>query len=100
MYYEILFLICVTNTVERNQYQHRENRVVVLRVHRKHRVKVLIHRKHVIWLIVTYSANTQNTLGSNTYADADKNNNKVIWDGSTSPEKIQGNSTNTEKKMG
>ena len=91
MYYEILFLICVTNTVERNQYQHRENRVVVLRVHRKHRVKVLIHRKHVIWLIVTYSANTQNTLGSNTYADADKNNNKnkVIWDGSTSPEKYR-----------
>ena len=32
-----------------------------------------------------------------------KNNNsknKVIWDGSTGPEKIQGNSTNTEKKMG
>ena len=46
--------------------------VVVIRVHRKHRVKVLIHIKHVIWLIVTYSANTQNTQGNNTYADADK----------------------------
>lgn len=100
--YKILFLICFTNTIERNQYQHRENRVVVLRVHRKHRVKVLIRRKHrVIWLIVTVLIHrTHRVIILMQMQTKKQTKTKTIWGGSTSLEKIQGNSTNTEKKMG